>query len=166
MQNGNPDTLVIWINCDFDVHCNYNKRVIYHFQLGSSSSGVNRNCYQYNVTLDKWINITTSSTYTHPNNPGVIYQNKLYIFDNPNSEVYDFATKTWSRCQFQQHFTQAFFIWKCFVLLFSNCTLTLWNFVERVSAQKLLIKCWWNWLQRSFYTNNNWRWILHCSTER
>jgi len=39
-----------------------------------------------------------------------------------------------------------FLFWKCFAQLFSNYILGLWFFVKRISAQKLLVKCLWNWL--------------------
>jgi len=51
------------------------------------------------------------------------------------------------RCQFHQHFKNNFFIPKCFAQRFSSNSLTLYFFGARISAQKLLIKCWWNWLQ-------------------
>jgi len=43
----------------------------------------------------------------------------------------------------------AFFVWKCFVQLFSNYSLAL-NFCgKRISEKKLFIRCWWNWLRKS-----------------
>jgi len=54
-----------------------------------------------------------------------------------------------ARCWFHQHFTSSFFVRKCFAKLFSNYSLALKFFDSRISAQKLLIKCWWNWLQES-----------------
>ncbi len=36
---------------------------------------------------------------------------------------------------------------KVFGQLFSNCCLSLWLYRKRILAQKLLVKCWWNWLQ-------------------
>jgi len=52
-----------------------------------------------------------------------------------------------NRCQFHQHFSSSFFIWKCFVQLFSNYSLALYLFVKRISMQKLLVISWWTWLQ-------------------
>jgi len=49
------------------------------------------------------------------------------------------------RCH--QHFTRNFFVRKCFAQLISYYSLALWPFVKRISAQKLLVKCWWNWLK-------------------
>ena len=51
------------------------------------------------------------------------------------------------RCQFHQHFTCSFFIWKSFKKLFCTYCLGLYFFGGRKLAQKLLVKCWWNWLQ-------------------
>jgi hypothetical protein len=53
------------------------------------------------------------------------------------------------RCQFHQHFMCNFFIGKCFAQIFSHYSLALWFFGKRISAQKLLVKCWWNWQQGS-----------------
>ncbi len=39
-----------------------------------------------------------------------------------------------------------FFVQKCFAQFFSNYSLAWWLFGKRKSAQKLLVKCWWNWL--------------------
>ncbi len=52
-----------------------------------------------------------------------------------------------SKCQFHQYFMPALFEWKCFAQLFSNFSLALLFFGERILAQKLRVKCWWNWLQ-------------------
>jgi len=54
---------------------------------------------------------------------------------------------TTARCQFHQHFMSNFFHSSVF-WSFSLLTIWLCNFfVERISAQKLLAKCWLNWLQ-------------------
>ncbi len=56
---------------------------------------------------------------------------------------------TWprSRCQFHQHFTPDFFVHKCFAQLFSFSLGLVVFFGIRMLVQKLLVKCWWNWLQ-------------------
>jgi len=71
----------------------------------------------------------------------------------------------YSRCQFHQHFMSNCFVQNCFSKLFYNYSLALWFFGERILAQKLLVKCWWNWLEVSFsptllrgHSNNMW----HC----
>ncbi len=53
------------------------------------------------------------------------------------------------RCQLHQHFIRAFFVWKCFAKLLSNYNVAWKFFGKRISAQKLVAKCWWNWLQGS-----------------
>jgi len=40
----------------------------------------------------------------------------------------------------------AYFLLKCYGLLFFTYNFDLLFFVKRISAQKLLVKCWWNWL--------------------
>ncbi len=51
------------------------------------------------------------------------------------------------RCQFHQHFTGAFFVQNCFSQLLCGYSFALSFFGKRISAQKLLIKCWKIWLQ-------------------
>ncbi len=47
--------------------------------------------------------------------------------------------------QFHQHFTSSFFVQKCYEHLFSSYSFCL-NFCgKRILAEKLLVKCWWNW---------------------
>jgi len=46
-------------------------------------------------------------------------------------------------------FYEQLFVRKCFKQLFSNYSLALQFFVERILAQKLLIKCRWYWLKMS-----------------
>jgi len=61
----------------------------------------------------------------------------------------DFLSGVQTRSKFYQHFTSAFFTRKCFAQLFSNYSLALWLFGKRISVKKLLVTCWWNWLQVS-----------------
>jgi len=51
------------------------------------------------------------------------------------------------RCQFHQHFMHVFYVQKPFVLPYSNYSLALLFFGKRILAEKLLVKCWWNWPQ-------------------
>ncbi len=99
----------------------------------------------------------------------MISLNKLYFFififiaplDIPQFTSY--WSTTWSqrcgssvlstRCQFHQHFPCNFFVWKCFAQLFPNYSSALWLFSKRISAQKLLVKCWWNWLKLARQTS-------------
>jgi len=45
------------------------------------------------------------------------------------------------------------FVQKCFLHLYSNYSLSLQFFGPRILAQKLLIKCWWNWPQGVNFIN-------------
>ena len=47
--------------------------------------------------------------------------------------------------QFHQYFMTGFFVQKCFEQLFCTYSSALYSFGKRILAQKLLIKCWWNW---------------------
>ncbi len=52
-----------------------------------------------------------------------------------------------TRCQFHQHFTHDIFVQKCFCS-FSLVKVWLFNFFGAIIlAKKLLVKCWWHWLQ-------------------
>jgi len=46
----------------------------------------------------------------------------------------------YSRCQFHQHFTRTFFVWKCFSLV------KFWQKSTFV-PKNTRVKCWWNWPQ-------------------
>jgi len=47
--------------------------------------------------------------------------------------------KSPTRCQFHQHFTRSFFVWKCFAQLFSCYNLALKFFVKRLLVRKSCI---------------------------
>jgi hypothetical protein len=53
----------------------------------------NKNCYQYDVQNNKW-NTYLALQFGHLFGIGTVYQNKLYMFDSPNSEGVDLKTKT------------------------------------------------------------------------
>jgi len=72
--------------------------------------------------------------------------------------------KSWS--QFHQHFTTSFFMQKYFSKLFSTYSFVFVICVERIIAQKLILKCWWNllkewrelfisWILTNFWFNNS-----------
>jgi len=56
------------------------------------------------------------------------------------------TVKNAARNRFHQHFTRNFFEQKCFAQIVSTYILALKFFGKRISAQKLLVKCWWNLL--------------------
>jgi len=64
-------------------------------------------------------------------------------YHEPKEVRSNFAT----RCQFHQHFTGTFYY---FAQLFSSYCLALNFFGSSILAQKLRVKCWWNWLQKTF----------------
>jgi hypothetical protein len=53
------------------------------------------NCWTYNVTENTWTDITAPK-YTHIHHPGVVHNNKIYIIDDSNPEVYDPQNNSWS----------------------------------------------------------------------
>jgi len=54
-----------------------------------------------------------------------------------------------NRCQIHQHFISSFFVWKCFVLLFSSNVLAPEFLAQNFHTKYARIKCWWNWRQVS-----------------
>ena len=61
----------------------------------------------------------------------------------------DLPLKKEVRCQFQQHYTSSFFVWKCFEQLLSTYSLCWYFFGKIILAEKLVVKCSWNWLQET-----------------
>jgi len=51
------------------------------------------------------------------------------------------------RCHFHQNFMSSFFIQKCLAQFISNYILAFLISCHKNIVQKLLVKCWWNWLQ-------------------
>ncbi len=53
-----------------------------------------------------------------------------------------------TKCQFHQHFTSRYFLYKSVLRSFSLLKVWFCNFFgKRILARKLLIKCCWNWLE-------------------
>ncbi len=52
------------------------------------------------------------------------------------------------RCQFHQHFTRGFFVWKFCAKLFCAYILGLSCFLRKNIGANALIKRWWNWQQK------------------
>jgi hypothetical protein len=55
----------------------------------------NKNCYLYHPNNDSW-SIYSVSTFTHESQPGEIYNDKIYIKDVSNPEVFDPVSYSWS----------------------------------------------------------------------
>jgi hypothetical protein len=55
----------------------------------------NKNCYIYHPNNDSW-SIYSTSTFTHESQPGEIYNDKIYIKDDSNPEVFDPIINSWS----------------------------------------------------------------------
>jgi hypothetical protein len=52
-------------------------------------------CWEYNVKEDNWLVIATAP-FTHNYQPGVVYQEKVYVMDEASPQVFDPFSKTWS----------------------------------------------------------------------
>jgi hypothetical protein len=55
----------------------------------------NKNCYLYQTHNDSW-SIVTAAKFTHDEQPGGIFNGKIYIKDDTNPEVFDTVSRTWS----------------------------------------------------------------------
>ena len=64
---------------------------------------------------------------------------------------------TWN--QFHQHFTTSFSARKSFEQLFSTHNFGLYFLGKRKFANKLLVKCWWNWLLESMHVEEKVKYI-------
>jgi len=88
--------------------------------------------------------------------PYELSSKRTFAFDERCEQQYYFysvalITNTAMRSQFHQLFMNNFFVQKCFTKLFSPSSLGLKFFGKMILAQKLLVKCWWNWLQVTLY---------------
>lgn len=54
----------------------------------------NKNCNLYHPSNDSW-SVYSTSSFTHSEQPGEIYDGKIFIADDSNPEVFDPASKTW-----------------------------------------------------------------------
>ena len=54
-----------------------------------------KTCYQYDLPSGNWM-VYTTANYFHTNRDGKVYNNKLYIVDDSNAEVYDPEANVWS----------------------------------------------------------------------
>jgi hypothetical protein len=55
----------------------------------------NKDCYLYHPNNDSW-SIYSTSKFTHAYQPGEIYNDKIYIKDDSNPEVFDPISNSWS----------------------------------------------------------------------
>ena len=55
----------------------------------------NRDCWQYNVASNSW-SLYTTAKFTHNFQAAAVYNNKLYIVDDYNPEIFDPTTNVWS----------------------------------------------------------------------
>ena len=99
-------------------------------------------CWQYNVTENTW-SVITSPKYRHVS-PGVVYNDKIYIIDDSNPEVYDPRNNSWSTWPIPLQPTGAgscLIVWKDSIIAFGgianlrkvqffNLTLNAWSVLD------------------------------------
>jgi hypothetical protein len=56
---------------------------------------VGQSCWEYNTKEDKW-SVIAKALFTHNGQPGVVYQEKVYVIDEASPQVFDPSSKTWS----------------------------------------------------------------------
>ena len=54
-----------------------------------------KNCWSYNISQNNWSTIT-SFNFDHYESPGILSDNKLYVVDGTQPEVYDLRNNSWS----------------------------------------------------------------------
>ncbi len=72
----------------------YNPVLVYVDEMIIACSG-GKSCWEYNVKEDNWTVIVTAP-FTHNYQPGVVYQEKVYVMDEASPQVFDPSSKTWS----------------------------------------------------------------------
>ncbi len=71
-----------------------NPVLVYIDEMIIACSG-GKSCWEYNITKDSWSVIATAP-FSHNYQPGVVHQEKLYVMDESNPQVFDSSSKTWS----------------------------------------------------------------------
>jgi hypothetical protein len=72
----------------------YNPVLVYVDNMIIACSG-GKYCWEYNVKKDNWSVIATAQ-FTHNFQPGVVYQDKVYVMDEASPQVFDPSSRTWS----------------------------------------------------------------------
>jgi len=77
----------------FPMSC-FNNVLIYVDEMIISCCG-GESCWEYSAKENNWSVIATAP-FSHNNQPGVVYQEKVYVMDEPSPKVLDPSSKTWS----------------------------------------------------------------------
>jgi hypothetical protein len=78
---------------NFPISCDNPVLVYVNAMIIACSGG--KSCWEYNVKEDNWTVIATAP-FTHNFQPGVVYQEKVYVIDEASPQVFDTSSKTWS----------------------------------------------------------------------
>ncbi len=78
---------------DLPTYCD-NPVLVYVDEMIIACSG-GKSCWEYIVSQDSWSVIATAP-FTHNYQPGVIYQQKVYVIDETSPQVFDPSSKAWS----------------------------------------------------------------------
>jgi hypothetical protein len=81
-----------------------------------------QNCWKYHIQNDTWVNFT-QAPFRAEYQPGVVYQNKLYVIDTSNAHVMDLENGNWSSWPMPPNkFGSAHFLvgWRDSIILFGG----------------------------------------------
>ncbi len=78
---------------NFPISCD-NPALVYVENMIIACSG-GKSCWEYNVKEDNWMIIATAP-FTHNYQPGVVYQEKIYVTDEASPQVLDSSSMTWT----------------------------------------------------------------------
>jgi hypothetical protein len=77
----------------FPIDCN-NPVLVYVDDMVIACSG-GHYCWEYNEIQDNW-SIIAKAQFAHNWQPGVVYQEKVYVMDESNPQVFNTSSKIWS----------------------------------------------------------------------
>ena len=111
------------------------------------STSDTQNCWHYSATKNNWTAITSLQNY-HSEDPGVVHNDKIFIIDDSNPEVYDPRNNSWSTWPKPTQLTgynPCLISWKDSILAFGgkenqqgvqsfNSTLNTWSVLDEGSS--------------------------------
>ncbi len=72
----------------------FNPVLVYVNEMIIACSG-GKSCWEYKIKENYW-SLIAKAPFAHNYQPGVVYQEKVYVMDESNPQVFDTSSKTWS----------------------------------------------------------------------